>query len=103
MAVSVAMVGAYHTGPSTSRPEVTDSEAVECSCPEMRSRLSLPLPGVPPVELRRAPELQLWIRRRSSTGGTPGRDGDSLDLCFGHKNTTASESVTFRSRVGESV
>ena len=97
------MVGTYHTDPTTSRLEVTDFEAVVFLCPKKRSRLSLSLPGVPPAELRRAPELQLWIRRRSSTGGTPGRDGDSLDLIYGHRNTTASESVTFRSRVGESV
>ena len=89
------MVGTYHTDPTTSRLEVTDSKAVVFLCPKKRSRLSLSLPGVPPVELRRAPELQLWIRRRSSAGGTHGRGSDSLDLISGHEHSTASKSVTF--------
>ena len=66
-------------------------------------RLSLPLPGVPPAGLQRAPELQLWVRRRSSTGGTPGRGSDSLDLISGYVNAIYLESVTSVSIVVGSV
>ena len=97
------MVGVYHTDPTTSHPKVTDFKAVVFACPWMGSRLSLSPPGVPPAGLRRAPELQLWIRRRSSIGGTPGRDSDSLDFIHGHAHATALESVTFRWLVVESV
>ena len=100
---SIAMVGSYHTDPTSSHTKVTDFEVVASSCPKMRSRLSLSLPGVPPAELRRLIHSCSSGARRSSEGGTPGRGSDSLDLINGHANATASESVTFGWLVGGSV